>query len=216
MRHPHARTAALAAALVLGLAAGAAVAGTGGFPWEGTSTLYAADGKTMTWTLRADGGAVVVEGKSPAWTVSHRAHTDGTPVSTTKTKGGRTATVSYRAGGASYAWKDGAKSGGGEIDAKGLWDGDALEARLAAFPWAAGKVVTFSVIDTDSDDGDVYEMNAKYIGLETCKAGPCHHVKVALAGIKAGFGPKWHFWFGATPGAPYLKFEGRIGTFEAR
>jgi hypothetical protein len=210
-----AAAAAAAAAAVTGAAASTFAAGA--FPWTGTVTLTSSSGGTLSWTLRSEaGGVLVAEGRSPAWTVVHRARPDGTPVSTTTTKGAHTASVIYRPDGASFTWKKGAEGGTHEVAAAGLWDGDALEVRLAGIDWTKSKSITFKVLDTDSEDGDVYEMKATFEGEESCAKGPCRHVKVALAGIKAAFGPRWHFWFGSGPGAPFLKFEGRIGTFEAK
>lgn len=186
------------------LAASAARAEGPAYPWNGITTLTAADGSTLVWTVKQEGESVQVEAKHAKWSLSHTAGKDGTPVSTVKTAGARTVRIDYRTGGASFVVNDGKPVA---ITESNLWDGDALDARLAGVAWGKVKKVEFNVIDSDSEKGDVYSLVAEYQGVEKCAAGPCHHVRVALSGWRSPFGPKWHFRYGTGEGAPYLENE---------
>lgn len=179
------------------LAAGAAPA----YVWSGTTTLTASDGAKLVWTVK-QGDTVEVDASHPKWSFHHVAKPDGTPVSTVKKSGARTVRIDYRDGEATYAVA-GVKPK--LIKASNLWDADALDARLAGIDWARVHEVEFNVIDSDSEDGDVYPMVAADQGLESCAAGPCRHVKLTLSGFRKPFGPTVHFHFGTTAGAPYFE-----------
>lgn len=169
-----------------------------------SSTLSGPAG-TLSWTVRRDGDEVVIEGRSPKWTVSHVAGPDLRPRHTDRTdaKGDRV-TVDYTPTGATVT---GSKTV--VIEHAGLWDGDTLDVRLGALVAAGTQSVDFDALDPAA--AKVYGFEARPRGEERCGARACQHIQVQLSGLLKHVGPKWHFWFG-DDGA-LLRFEGPIGAY---
>lgn len=172
-----------------------------------SSTLSGPAG-TLTWTIAASGDQVVVDGRSPKWTVHHVATADLRPVRTERSddKGARV-TVDYTADGAIVR----TASGEAKVTGTDLWDGDTVDVRLGDRA-AKGKAdVTFRAVDPAS--GTVYGFEATTVGSEGTGATATTHVHLVMTGVYRLVGPTWDYWY-ATDGR-LVRFEGPIGTYTA-
>ncbi|MBK7864474.1 MAG: hypothetical protein IPJ65_38890 [Archangiaceae bacterium] len=172
------------------------------FPWTSPQLLEGADGTRLSWSVSREEGRVVIEGTHTRWSVVHVAQRDGTPLSTVKRSGGKTARIVYRAGGADFTPRG--REQAMKVEAPELWDAETLDARLAGVPWSKGKALRFSVLDVDSADGAVYPMVAEGQGLAQCGPRVCQVVKVTLDGWRRPFGPTLLFRYGTDVAASYL------------
>ncbi len=155
-------------------------------------------------TRTAEG--VTIEGKSPRWTVTHRANADLTPLHTDHTDAdGRTVTIEYGSSGAVVTLPDKTLT----HDEAGLWDADTLDIRLGQQVALGKPEASFHAIDTGS--GKVYSFATEVVGTESVGSTECTHVKLQLTGLLKMVGPKWHYWF-ANDGQ-LMRFEGPAGTF---
>lgn len=171
-----------------------------------SSTLAGPTG-TLSWTVTAAAGGVHVEGRSPAWTVSHDAAADLTPKRTVRTEKGVTVTVEYRADGATIRFPDDVI----EVRHAGLWDGDTLDVRLGQEVARGRKAFGFAALDPAT--GDAYDFTVEHVGSETCGPTACEHERVRLAGVLRYVGPTFDFWYAAD--GRLLRFTGPIGSFQA-
>lgn len=172
-----------------------------------SSTLTGPTG-TLSWTVTAAAGGAHVEGRSPAWTVSHDAAPDLTPKRTVRTEKGVTVTVDYRADGATVRFPDRVL----EVKRPGLWDGDTLDVRLGQEVAKGRTAFGFAALDPAS--GDAYDFTVEHVGRETCGAVACVHERVRLAGVLKYVGPTFDFWY--APDGRLVRFTGPIGRFDAK
>ncbi len=189
------------------------------YPWpDGTVTMKTAKGQTLTWVIKREGGEVLLAGSHPLWQVEHRAKSDGTPVSTTRKAKGNVVKVTYSPDGAALE-KTNAK---GErktatVKAKGLWDSDTCDLRLAGVPWSKGKKVRFRIADVDDDVGETYPMVAEYVREEKLKTSGSnevntHRVHLALDDWRRPFAPSFDFFY-AVDDLRYVRLIGDGMTF---
>ena len=171
-----------------------------------SSSLTGADG-TLSWSVRADGDRLLVDGRSPKWTVRHVARRDLQPIRTERTADGHTVTVAYSDSGAVVTLPNKTVT----VERAGLWDSETVDVRLGSLVAAGTKTADFAAVDFGN--GKVYEFQARLVGEETCGGDPCSHMRVTLAGLLKPVGPKWHFWFGID--GRLLRFDGPLGKFEA-
>jgi hypothetical protein len=172
------------------------------------SSALSGDAGKLSWTVAAQGDEVVIDGRSPRWTVHHVADAQLRPVRTERTADGRTVVLVYAPGRVTV-----------EIDgrtvvheAHDIWDGDTLDVRLGSL--VASKNSPARVFQAvDSASGKLYRFDSQDLGLETCGARPCRHVLVQLTGLYRFVGPSFHYWY-ADDGR-LLKFEGPIGVYSA-
>ena len=173
------------------------------------STVLTGPTGTLSWTVTNTSSGIVIEGRSPEWTVRHEASAGLQPRRTVRTDaGGRTVTVEYTAAGASVALPDETV----EHDAAGLWDSDTLDIRLgvhAAKGWP--RDLEFRALDPSS--GKLYSFEAEKLGDEDCGGTACVHVELQLAGLLGAVAPDWNYWF--APSGQLLRFEGPMGEFQA-
>jgi len=152
---------------------------------------------------------VVIEGRSPKWTVHHEAGADLTPCRTVRTDSeGATVTVDYSATGATVKLPDETI----RHDVAGLWDSDTLDIRLgahAARGWPGD--LEFRALDPAS--GKLYSFEADGEGDDDCGGTPCTHVELQLAGLLGAVAPDWNYWFRAD--GQLLRFDGPMGEFKA-
>jgi hypothetical protein len=172
------------------------------------SSSLTGDTGTLTWTVTRDGETVVIDGRSPKWTVRHVATPDLHPVHTERTDAqGRRAVVDYTPTGAEIH-TDGKTV---QVSGSELWDGDTVDVRLGELAAAGHADRSFRAVDPAS--GKVYGFEAKTVGPETCGTSACSHVHLAMTGMYRVVGPSWDYWFDGA--GRLVRFTGPIGTFVA-
>ncbi|MFT3712669.1 MAG: hypothetical protein QM817_33890 [Archangium sp.] len=183
------------------------------FPPDGVTTMTTKSGQKMVWTVKRENDVVLINATHPNWSFENKSKPDGTPLSTTRRKDGKSTKVTYTATGAELEHTD-AKGNVSKVTVKhaGLWDSDALDARLATVAWSKGKKVRFSIADVDNADGSVYPMVVEYVEETTCEDGEakkvkCHHVRLALDDFRRMFAPTFDYFY-AVEGGRYLRHEG--------
>ncbi len=173
------------------------------------SSMLTGPNGTLSWGISASGDTLVIDGRSPKWTVHHVSRADLTPVRTERrAAAGNAVTVDYTAAGAVVhaAGKDTALTG------TDLWDGDTVDVRLGRSAASGHPDVSFHAVDPAS--ATIYGFEATGEGTEVCAAATaCTHVHLVMTGVYRLVGPSWDYWYGAD--GQLLRFQGPIGAFTA-
>lgn len=173
-----------------------------------SASLSGPDG-TLVWTIAESGGEVRVIGKSPKWTIDHRASPSLAPKSTTRTNpDGSVVTVEWAADKVTVTLPKGKVVTHKDPN---IWDGDTLEVRLGDRV-RAGKPMNLKFQAIDTGSGKAYGFDVEDKGAASCASGPCQHVHVSLSGWLKYVGPSFDYWFAKD--GKLVKFEGPAGKFE--
>ncbi len=173
------------------------------------STVLTGATGTLSWTVSTTPSGIVIEGRSPEWTVHHEATADLVPARTVRTDAkGNTVTVDYTGAGATVALPNETI----QHDEAGLWDSDTLDIRLGAHA-ARGWPGDLEFRALDPSTGKLYSFEAEKLGDEDCGGTPCRHVELQLAGWLGAVAPDWNYWFHSN--GQLLRFEGPMGAFQA-
>ncbi len=172
------------------------------------STTLAGERGEIAWTVSEMDSAVQINAHGPAWSVSHTADTDGSPIHTERIAAdGTLTTIDY------LDWGVRVQTGKHSIRyvADDLWDADTIDIRLATLLWTSHDTLGFRAIDLA--DLEVHRFRAIRREVERCGSKACTRIDLTVRGSVPGQGPAWSFWYGGD--GRLLRMAGVGGSFTA-
>lgn len=125
--------------------------------------------------------------------------------------------IDYTPPGAVYRYQRGDEVERHVIEQPGLLETLSIDVLFVAYPFEQGGEKTFYGIDSDSEDGDVYEFWVERDEVETLSiAGErvrAYKLKMSIKGFVGLFAPNYYFWYSVDAPHRYLKYSGPDEAF---